>query len=273
MTFHRFGYLASFRSRGFDFTSTSIPPLLTALWQSLAENDTRNALTESRRLLRDPSTENRELLAALFAASAEAELRAGNPIEALNLARRSLLIYPDQWMAHGICINAFEAEQDSQQAYAFVSSIEWEDGTAGWDEPPTSTELHILIAALAWRVQEWDDVARHVALAYPDGIDSMPDPLKSDWFRLAFYRDNPLDAAYAARSILSNCSIDELDELLNTMVQNGWTSEALPLYRTAFTMHPESELLRRRLVGLCIREGSVDEARDLASSGALNIAV
>lgn len=101
----------------------------------------------------------------------------------------------------------------------------------------------------------------------------MPEDLIADWFRLAFYRDNPLDAAQAAGAILSRCTVDELDDLLNAMVQNGWTSEALPLYRTAFTIHDDSELLRRRLVGLCIREGALDEARKLASSGALTIAV
>ncbi|CAN0548561.1 unnamed protein product, partial [Laminaria digitata] len=34
---------------------------------------------------------------------------------------------------------------------------------------------------------------------------------------------------------------------------------------------PRNELLRRRLVALCIKEGEIDEARKLTESGALNL--
>lgn len=267
------GYLATRRPEGFTFSSAGILSDLGLLWQYLAEGDTRGAMFESRRLLRESSSGEPEHEAGLLAGSAEAEMRAGNPEEAERLARQSLSVFPDQWMAHGITIGALEAKQDAQGAYRYAVALKRPKGMVSWDEPPTRTEFHTLVASLAWRVQQWDDAARHIALAYPEGIESMPEDLIADWFRLAFYRDNPLDAAQAAGAILSRCTVDELDDLLNAMVQNGWTSEALPLYRTAFTIHDDSELLRRRLVGLCIREGALDEARKLASSGALTIAV
>jgi hypothetical protein len=59
--------------------------------------------------------------------------------------------------------------------------------------------------------------------------------------------------------------------LLQTLVQQGWTEYALPLYRTAYAAEPRNQLLRRRLVALCIREGAIEEARALAKPGALDL--
>ena len=60
--------------------------------------------------------------------------------------------------------------------------------------------------------------------------------------------------------------------LLQALVQQGWNEEALPLYRTVFKRTPDP-LLRRRLVGLCIRTGALDEARRLSTHGPLKINV
>ena len=96
------GYLATRRPEGFTFSSAGILSDLGLLWQYLAEGDTRGAMFESRRLLRESSSGEPEHEAGLLAGSAEAEMRAGNPEEAERLARQSLSVFPDQWMAHGI---------------------------------------------------------------------------------------------------------------------------------------------------------------------------
>jgi hypothetical protein len=100
----------------------------------------------------------------------------------------------------------------------------------------------------------------------------MPIPLMEDWFRLALYRGRPEDAAAVAALLIERTTVESADALLQTIVQNGWTKEALPLYRTAFANAPKSQLLRRRLVALCIREGQLDEARQLTQPGALGLA-
>ncbi|NNE34998.1 MAG: tetratricopeptide repeat protein [Rhodothermales bacterium] len=100
----------------------------------------------------------------------------------------------------------------------------------------------------------------------------MPAPIQEDWFRLSLYRDRPEDAVAVASVLIEEKSIPLADELLQTIVQNGWTKEALPLYRSAYKRAPESQLLRRRLVALCIREGALDEARTLTKPGALDLA-
>lgn len=267
------GYLASFRPAAFSFAGASVPPALTRLWEHLASDDVRSALIESRRLLREKSVRNRSALAGLLVGAAAAELRSGNAQEATRYARRSLSILPEQWMAHGIRIAACEALQSADRAYRYASTLEPVQRVAPWDEHPDAVDFQVLVASLAWRVGAWDDVAARLRRAYPAGVASMPEALQADWFRLAFYCDSPEEAAGAARAILPGCTIEQLDALLNAMVQHGWTSEALPLYRDAFARHGSSQLLRRRLVGLCIREGAMEEARELASAGALNIVV
>lgn len=273
MRSERSGYLSSYRPAPFTFSAASAPRVLSTLWKHLAGGDTRNALAESRRLLREKSVRDKETLAGLLVGAAAAELGAGNPRQAVPLVKRSLSLLPHQWMAHAIRIEAYEALQAPERAHRYSISITLAEEYVGWDEPRSRAETHTLIASLAWRVGAWDDVAKHLTEAYPHGVATMPGDLRGDWFRLAFYRTDPDEAAEAARAILPDCSIDQLDTLLNAMVQHGWTSEALPLYRDAFAIHADSQLLRRRLVGLCIREGALDEARELASSGALNIVV
>jgi hypothetical protein len=208
----------------------------------------------------------------LLNGAAVGELKVGNVEEAHRLAKRSAGILPDQWMAHGIRVVA-HASAGGTRAYRYLGAVSLPGRVHAWDEVPTPAELHLQTAALAWRDGLWDDVARSLERAYPAGVATMPADLQSDAFRLAFYRNRADDASAAARALLGTSAIDHLDALLNAMVQQGWTSEALPLYREAFARNESSQLLRRRLVGLCIREGELDEARQLASAGALNILV
>lgn len=101
----------------------------------------------------------------------------------------------------------------------------------------------------------------------------MPGVLQEDWFRLAFYRERPEDAAAAARQIILKNNTEKADVLLQTLVKHGWHRQALMLYRTIYEQDPQNELLRRRIVGLHIREGEVMEARRLMEQGALRLAV
>lgn len=266
------GFLATYRPPEFAFDNmASVPAPLLDLWHHLSSRDNRAALAESRRLLREKSVRNRSAHAALLIGAATAELRAGNATDAARYAKRSQAALSQQWMAQRIRIAAYEALQAPERAYRYAASLQLSESPAGWDEAISPVDFQVYVASLAWKIQAWDDVAARICRAYPAGVASMPAPLRDDWFRLAFYRDNAGEAASAARAILPDCSVDQLDTLLHAMVQNGWTSEALPLYRDAFARHSASQLLRRRLVGLCIKEGELDEARALTASGALNI--
>ncbi|MEX0747389.1 MAG: tetratricopeptide repeat protein, partial [Rhodothermales bacterium] len=142
-----------------------------------------------------------------------------------------------------------------------------------WDEPLSDTDQHILRAACAWMTRDWDSAAELITNAYPKGVKSMPSFLQEDWLRLALYRERPDDAAEAARNLIAGSTPERADILLQTLVQQGWHKEALALYRAVYNMKPESELLRRRMVGLCIREGELQEARRLMEQGALRLAV
>lgn len=266
------GYLATYRPPEFTFGQmSSVPAPLLELWHHLSSRDNRAALAESRRLLRERSIRNRSAHAALLIGAATAELRAGNAQEAGRFAKRSQSILPHQWMAHRIRIAAYEALQSPERAYRYAASVELTETHTAWDEPISPVEFQVFAASLGWKIRAWDDVAARICRAYPAGVASMPESLQGDWFRLAFYRNSPGAAASAARAVLPSCTVDQIDRLLNAMVQQGWTSEALPLYRDAFAYHSSSQLLRRRLVGLCIKEGELEEARQLTAAGALDI--
>jgi hypothetical protein len=267
------GYLSSLQPSLPTFSQVDhVPAILAPLWQQLCANDIRSAQMTARSLLRKKTLTDRETLAALLNGAAVAELRSGNLDEAHRLAKRAAGVYPDQWMAHAIRIAAFDMSTGSR-AYRYAAASSLPTGAPAWDEIPSRRDHLICSAALAWRCGFWDDVARCLETAYPAGVATMPEELQADAFRLAFYRNQPSAASAAARAMLGSSPIDQLDQLLNAMVQNGWTSEALPLYREAYERNENSQLLRRRLVGLCIREGELEEARRLASAGALNIVV
>lgn len=267
------GYLSSLPVPTPSFSRVSAAPaMLQVLWAHLAAGETRAAQQASRELLRLKTLTDRETLAALLNAAAATELRTGNTDECHRLAKRSVGVFPDQWMAHGLRIAAF-ATVPGTRAFRYIVSARLPKGSADWDEVLTPLEHKVTAAALAWRNGLWEDVARNLDTAFPAGVATMPPELRSDVFRLAFYRNQPQLATAAARSLLHTSTLEQLDLLLNAMVQHGWTAEALPLYREAFERNETSQLLRRRLVGLCIKQGELDEARKLASAGALNIVV
>jgi len=265
-------YLAGHRLPPLSFsTALKLPASLSPSWEACNGRDYRLAISRAQRQLSNgqiPADEH----AALLVVCASAELRLGGTARAKTLAGRSIDIYPRQWSAHRILLSILNLQQAYQGAYQHLINLPMPGPVPVWDEPLARVDQYVALASWSWMMGQWEDVAEHLLTAYPAGIASMPIPLMEDWFRLALYRGRPEDAAAVAALLIERTSVESADALLQTIVQNGWTKEALPLYRTAFANAPKSQLLRRRLVALCIREGKIDEARQLTQPGALGLA-
>ncbi len=197
--------------------------------------------------------------------------QAGKNEHAMKLATQSLEIHRNQWLPHRIIMDVMMARQQYDESYAYLMEIKVTPTVPAWDEAMSYQEFHLCAAACQWHLKEWEKVNEHLCLGFPDGVESMPVALQEDWFKLALYRHQPDDAAEAAALLVTTNTLEFTDALLQTLVQQGWTGQALPLYRTIYAKDPRNELLRRRLVALCIREGEIEEARKLTESGALNL--
>ncbi len=246
-------------------TKPSVP--LTSLQQKMADPRAR-----SLRMILSQGADVAEAEAAQMKSEmAVSMLRAGKSDSAVKLAEQSLEIYPKQWLAHCIKIDVMMAQHHFAEAYEYLMSIKIKGGRPDWDIGLSKRELNLCAASCQWRLKAWDTVDEHLRKAFPDGVKSMPTGLQEDWFRLALYRHQPDDAADAAAQLATSNTLEFTDALLQTLVQQGWTGKALPIYRRVFAKQPRNELLRRRLVALCIREGEIEEARKLTESGALNL--
>ena len=208
---------------------------------------------------------------ALQVALADAMWKAGKSTNALKMVLKALKIQPKQWMANRIYIDILMAQQEFEQAYAVIISLKSLPKPSSWDIPLERKDIEICAASCAWRLKDWELVASHLETAFPKGVNSMTKALQEDWFRLALYRHNADDAAEAAALLVSSNALEFTDAILQTLVQRGWTHHALPLYRHIYEQAPRNQLLRRRLVALCIKEGELEEARKLAEPGALDL--
>jgi tetratricopeptide (TPR) repeat protein len=244
---------------------------LSATWDALRDDEALEAAITARRALDSNPPSRAVLRAALMSALAVAHLMLGATEQARRAALKSIELLPSQWLSNRVLLELECAEQCYEAAYDRLHRLD-PGPVSIWDEPLTQRDKHVALASLAWNLKKGKAVASHLKVAYPDGVSSMPVQLQEDWFRLALYRDRPRDAVAVARILIEECTIDLCDELLQTFVQNGWTRHALPLYRIAYSNSPDSELLRRRLVALCIREGKIEEARILTRPGALGLA-
>ncbi len=197
--------------------------------------------------------------------------QAGKSEHALKLANQSLEIHANQWLPHRVILDVMMARHHYEESYTYLMEVKVTSTVPVWDEAVTKQERHLCSAACQWQLKEWEKVNEHLCLGFPKGVKSMPTALQEDWFKLALYRHKPDDAAEAAALLVSSNTLEFTDALLQTLVQQGWTGQALPLYRTIYARDPRNELLRRRLVALCIREGEIEEARKLTESGALNL--
>ena len=266
-------FLATYRPARIRFRdSEELSPAVRSVWEALRTQENRRALRRGYERLRgvDLTLNDR---AALLAAMATAEWDNGVSTTARRMALESIALYETQWLAHRVLLSIDLSERRYEAARDLLERLELDAGTAAWDEPLSRTEQHILRAACAWMTNAWDETALHLNEAYPEGVRSMPLVLQEDWFRLAFYRNRPLDAADAAGELLGEHAPEKADILIQTLVRQGWHREALALYRRIYEADPSNELLRRRVVGLCIREGNVQEARRLMELGALRLAV
>jgi hypothetical protein len=264
-------FLTGYRLPEPRFTPPSgLLPGIELAWQSLSSRNHRGALVRARRAFDEQVPTTPEEVAALKVALAAAELHLGGTEEAKRLAGQSLELYPHQWLAHRILLMGLIARHDYKAAYLHLLHLPCPEGpTATWDEPLSALERELALAAWAWMMGEWETVAQHLLNAWPNAPEEMPDPIREDWFRLSLYRNRPDDAAAAAALLIESRSVEQIDEMLQTFTQTGLTKQALVLYRQAWQRMPQSQVLRRRLVALCIRERAFDEARRLTEPGAL----
>jgi tetratricopeptide (TPR) repeat protein len=266
-------HLAEYRLPVFSANQTKFSfKSLSPIWEALRNEDYPTAREIATNAMEEKRLFSAEERAALKIGLAVAELQLGAIDAAKRLAGRSLDLFPNQFSAHRILLTVQTMRKGYAAAYLHLANLPLPDQTPTWDEELSFTDVQIALASWAWQLGEWDQVADHITSAYPSGITDMPVEIREDWFRLSLYRGHPDDAAAAAALLIDQSGVEGADELLQTIVQSGWTKEALPLYRSAYEKEPKSELLRRRLVALCIREGELEEARELATSGALRMA-
>lgn len=249
-----------------------LPGAIAPVWKLLARGDYARAAEAALAGLTSTRTGPLEERAALYVALAAGAFGSGNRKRAMAAAEESITLYPRQWAAHRVLLQVYWATGDFENAYFYLSTLQSPDTVLPWDEALPAVDRHVAISAMAWRLQDWDGVFDHLQRAYPAGPSSMPTSLREDAFRLGVYRDRAEEAAAAAEALLSEYGIAELDGMLRTLDSRGWAEDALRLYRYAYKRHAGSELLRRRMVGLCVRLGLVDEARSLTEGNALDLA-
>lgn len=265
-------YLESYRLPPLAFeNSAKLPASITSIWSSLHAQESDPRIRSIRMILSQQKPIDDTETIALQVALADAMWRAGKSSNALKMVLKALKIRPKQWMANRIYIDILMAQQEFEQAYAVVNSLKELPKPSSWDIPLEARDIELCAASCVWRLKDWELVASHLGKAFPKGVKSMPKELQEDWFRLALYRHEPTDAAEAAALLVSSKALDFTDAILQTLVQRGWTNHALPLYRHIYEQAPRNQLLRRRLVALCIKEGELEEARKLAEPGALDV--
>lgn len=266
-------FLSSHRLPELTFDHQDLPfKSLKPVWKALNEHSNSEA-----RLMALEATQERRLFppeerAALYASLATAELRLGATDTAKRLAGKSLDLHADQFMAHRILLRVHVIRKDFTAAYLHLANLPLPSRAPRWDSVLTYQDVQVALSAWAWQLGEWDQVADHLMMAYPGGLSEMPASIREDWFKLSLYRGLADDAAAAAASIVGSIPESEADDILQTIVQSGWTGHALPLYEKIYENNKDSELIRRRIVALCIKEGRLEDARKLTMSSPLKLA-
>ena len=266
-------FLATYQLPALQFAPEApLSDPLRSVWEAMHDGQPRTARQRIRSVLQAQKALSPSDRAALLAARAAAEAQMGDLRAAYASALASLEVLADQWLAHRVLLSTFAAKQDNEALYQHLTALDLPETTPMWDEPLPAEDRHFATASAAWQLGAWDAVAAKLAQVHPEGVEAMPVGLQEDWFRLAIYRNRPQDATAAAAHLIEVRSTEAADMLLQALVQQGWTDEALPLYRAVFKRTPDP-LVRRRLIGLCIRTGAIDEARRLSTHGPLKINV
>ena len=245
---------------------------LVPVWDALREGDPdaayRNAM-DGLDACRSGATSQK---AGLLAGLAGAELASGRLDHAMRHALQSIQVVPAQWISRRIVACIQFRRRDYAAAYQTIVELPMDLHGPSWDEEIDAREIETILAACAWNLSQWPAVIEHLGRAWPEGDASMPEYVIEELFRVRMYVGRPDLAARAADLLVRNWTPERADELLQTLVQRRHTAEALPLYRDVFDRNPGSELIRRRLVALCIKEGAVEEARRLVAPAALRTA-
>ncbi len=266
-------YLGSYRPAVPSYTAHArMSQSLVPVWQSLHDGDPDEAFRHAMGGLETCKPSATSEKAGLLVGLAGAEYASGRLDHALRSALRSLELMPAQWSARRLIVCIRIRRLEFEEAYTGLSELPLDLNGPSWDEKIAAREVELGMASCAWALGRWSHVIRHLERAFPEGPASMAEPLQEDVFRVRMYLNRPDLAAQAAALLISKWSPGRSDDLLQTLVQRRYTAQALPLYRTLFAMHPDSELIRRRLVALCIKEGAVDEARRLVAPAALRTA-
>jgi tetratricopeptide (TPR) repeat protein len=266
-------FLAGFRMPEIEFVdSPQLPSSIRPVWTALQADAAPAALRNAESALLENRLFGAEEKAGLLAGLSAAQLDQGRTEDAWESARKALDLFPDQNAGNHLQIMVLSSRRDYVTAYERLESLESIQSPAIWDTTLDPVQKQLALASFSWLCGQWNQVAEHIETAYPDGLTSMPDEIQEDCFRLALYRGQADEAARAAGFLIQRRPVELADEMLQTFVQSGWTSQALPLYKDAFGRDPQSELLRRRLVALCIKEGELEEARRLTAPGALRTA-
>lgn len=266
-------FLAGFRFPALAFEATNLDySSLTPIWEEMSNENFGEARSLAIATMQGKRIFPADERAAIKMALAAAELNLGATDAAKRMAGRSLDLHANQFSAHRLLLGILVSRRDYTAAYFHLANLVVPTSTPGWDDVLSVFDINIALAAWAWQLGEWDQVVEHLNIAFPNGLSEMPPEIREDWFKLALYRGQADDAAAAAASLMDEHSVSGADEILQTIVQSGWTKQALPLYRTFYHNKPESELLRRRLVALCVKEGKLEEARSLTRTGALKLA-
>ncbi len=266
-------FLSSYRLPVLSFSNQDLPyRSLKPVFEAMDEG----RFSEARIIAQEATQERRifppEERAALYATLAAAELELGATDTAKRLAGKSLDLHANQYMAHRILLTVHAIRKDFTAAYLHLANLPLPSKTPRWDAVLPYQDVQVALSAWAWQLGEWDQVADHLTMAYPGGLTEMPASIREDWFKLSLYRGLADDAAAAAASLVDSISESEADDILQTIVQSGWTGHALPLYQQIFERNSDSELIRRRIVALSIKEGRMEEARKLAMSAPLKLA-
>ncbi len=228
-------FFVGYRFPRLQFNAVDLPfPELQPIWQALEKGDHVSALDMVTSELNSGEERTNEFLAALRMAQSAAELKSGDLKRAMRHAGRSLDLHPRQYAANRILLSVLALRKGFAAAYHQLLNLSLPKKTAVWDEIMTVPQIQTALAAWSWQMGSWDDVAGHLIRAYPSGLADMPTPIREEWFRLSLYRGHPEDAAAAAALIIDQEPVEFADELLQTIVQSGWTKEALPLYREAY---------------------------------------
>ncbi len=244
-------------------------PESAALYTYLRQGQARSALQEARALLAAAPEAGRA--AALCCCCAAAELMLGGADGCRRHAAASLGHAPGQWTAHRLTAEAYAAQGLYSRAYAALQAAPPPAAAQPWEEPVPASEIHLYLANLCLRSGDVRRAFEHLSAAFPEGAPYAPAALHPDWFRLGLNLDHAAEATAAARLLAARVPVQTLDDLSQAILQRGWLPEALEVYEMAALKHPESALVRRRLVGLYIRTGNVDRARAILRPQALEI--